>query len=192
MFVLLAVAISLPLWLLTLASKALLRSDGVFLFCTELLSMAPGKSGIFLRRGYYAMTLDRFAWDCQIGFGTTFSHLRVEIEPQVVIGRNCTIGRARIRHGAAIGSNVDILSGRRQHVATEPGVPVQFQAGQFTQLEIGANAWLGNSSVIMDDVGEEAVIGAGSVVVHAIPPFATAAGNPATVKKQRSPDLVAA
>ena len=52
--VLIAVLLTSPLWLLTLAGKAAFRSDGMFLFCTEFLSMAPGKTGIFLRRGYYA------------------------------------------------------------------------------------------------------------------------------------------
>jgi virginiamycin A acetyltransferase len=184
--VLVAAALTLPLWLPTLIAKHMLGSDGVFHFCTELLSLLPGKPGILLRRGYYALALDRCAWDCQIAFGTTFSHSRVEIYPHVIIGRNCTIGRAVIRCGVAIGSNVDILSGRRQHVLDRPGVPVQYLAGHFTQLDIGAYAWIGNSAVIMNDVGEGAVIGAGSVVVHAIAAHSTAVGNPAVVKKTRA------
>jgi virginiamycin A acetyltransferase len=184
--VLLAAALTLPLWLPTLIAKHIFGSDGVFHFCTELLSLVPGKPGILLRRGYYALALNHCAWDCQIAFGTTFSHSRVEIHPHVVIGRNCTIGRAVIHRGVAIGSNVDILSGRRQHILDRPGVPVQYLAGHFTQLDIGAYAWIGNSAVIMNDVGEGAVIGAGSVVVHAIAAHSTAVGNPAVVKNTRA------
>jgi acetyltransferase-like isoleucine patch superfamily enzyme len=184
--VIVAIALTLPLWLPTLIAKHVLGSDGVFHFCTELLSLVPGKPGTLLRRGYYVLALDRCAWDCQIAFGTTFSHSRVEIHPHVVIGRNCLIGRAIIRRGVAIGSNVDILSGRRQHILDRTGVPVQYLAGHFTQLDIGANAWIGNSAVIMNDVGEGAVIGAGSVVVHGIAAYGTAVGNPAVVKKTRA------
>jgi acetyltransferase-like isoleucine patch superfamily enzyme len=42
---------------------------------------------------------------------------------------------------------------------------------------------LGNSSVIMADVGDDTVVGAGSVVVHAAPPNSVVAGNPAVVKR---------
>ena len=64
-----------------------------------------------------------------------------------------------------------------------PEVPVQYRAGRFERMRIGANAWLGNSCVIMSHVGAGAVIGAAAVVVKEIPPGATAVGNPATVKK---------
>jgi virginiamycin A acetyltransferase len=85
-----------------------------------------------------------------------------------------------------IGSNVDILSGRHQHHSDDPTRPRRDQGGSFHAVHIGRNAWIGNSSVIMGDVGDDTVIGAGSVVVESISPWCVAVGNPAVVKKQRS------
>jgi acetyltransferase-like isoleucine patch superfamily enzyme len=50
-------------------------------------------------------------------------------------------------------------------------------------VRIGPHAWIGNSTHIMKGVtiGEGAIIGANSVVIHDIPPFCLALGNPAEV-----------
>jgi acetyltransferase-like isoleucine patch superfamily enzyme len=53
----------------------------------------------------------------------------------------------------------------------------------FTRIRIGRNAWIGNSAVVMADVGDNGVIGAGSVVVKPIPADSVAVGNPAMVNK---------
>lgn len=128
------------------------------------------------------MTLESFSLDCQVAFGTTFSHSSVIIGPEVVIGKNCTLGRVELCAGVALGSNVDILSGRHHHRPGSGG-PVQYQVGRFDRMRIGVNAWIGNSAVIMNHVGDGAVIGAAAVVVHEIPSHAVAVGNPALVKK---------
>jgi maltose O-acetyltransferase len=48
-------------------------------------------------------------------------------------------------------------------------------------ITIGADAWLGGGSIVLPgvSVGEGAVVGAGSVVTHDVPPGVTVAGNPA-------------
>jgi virginiamycin A acetyltransferase len=145
----------------------------------------PGKPGIFARRSFYLMTIDRCATDCHIGFGTTLSHSQVSIGPGVMIGHRCTVGNAVIGRDATIGSNVDILSGRRQHGCDRTDRPIQDQGGEFTQVRIDANCWIGNSAVVMADVGTDCVIGAGAVVVKPIPANAVAVGNPAVVKRTR-------
>jgi acetyltransferase-like isoleucine patch superfamily enzyme len=180
--VFIAVVLTVPLWI---GSRLMLNlgSERFFCTCSEILSMVPGLPGIFLRRGFYARALCECSTDCQIGFGTTFSHADVVIEPHVVIGNRCSIGCAVLRDGVALGSNIDILSGRYQHPVEGGDAPVQFRAGTFRRTEIGRSAWVGNSSVIMADVGAGCVIGAGSVVVTAIPAATVAAGNPAVVKK---------
>jgi maltose O-acetyltransferase len=46
---------------------------------------------------------------------------------------------------------------------------------------IGADAWLGGGSIVLPgiSIGEGAVVGAGSVVTHDVPPGVRVAGNPA-------------
>jgi acetyltransferase-like isoleucine patch superfamily enzyme len=122
-----------------------------------------------------------------IGFGTTVSHREVRIGRRVYIGHRCTIGRAVIGDDAVLGSNVDVLSGGRQHRFDDLDRPIQEQGGSFRQVRIGANSWIGNGAVVMNDVGDRCIIGAGSVVVHPIPDRTVAVGNPAVVKKSRIP-----
>ena len=109
------VALLAPLWLPACVERRLRLGEGWFCSPRELLSLVPGKPGIFVRRSFYRMTLDRCATDCHIGFGTTLAHPQVEIGPGVMIGNRCTVGKVTIGRDATIGSNVDILSGRRQH-----------------------------------------------------------------------------
>ena len=49
---------------------------------------------------------------------------------------------------------------------------------------IGSNVWIGSGAIILPGVsiGDDAVIGAGSVVTRDVPPGATAVGNPARVR----------
>jgi len=178
----LSVAITAPLWLLAKLS-VFVGKEGPFVSCGQLISMIPGTAGVMLRRGYYIMTLHHMAWDCGIGFGTWFSHAPVRIERGVSIGANCTIGICDIGRNTLVGSNVDILSGRKQHNYLDL-VRDTLHEGEFTRVIIGQASWIGNSSVIMSDIGKRCVIGAGSVVVSPINEYSVAAGNPArTIRK---------
>ena len=181
----LAVLVTFPAWGLACLARRCGMSDRFFLSCGQTLSLFPGMVGIFLRRGFYLMCVDKFGRDCCVEFGTYISHPEVSIGMGVYIGGRCTIGKCSIGDHALIGSNVDILSGRHQHRDDDPSVPRSAQGGSFTPIRIGANTWLGNSSVVMADVGDGSIIGAGSVVVKAIPSACVAAGNPAVVKRTR-------
>jgi acetyltransferase-like isoleucine patch superfamily enzyme len=61
--------------------------------------------------------------------------------------------------------------------------------GNTLPVHIESNAWIGDSAIICKGVriGENSIIGAGSVVVRDIPANAIAAGNPATVLKYLEP-----
>jgi acetyltransferase-like isoleucine patch superfamily enzyme len=176
--------ITAPLWLLARIERACGSSESLFELGSQLLSLVPGAPGIFLRRGYYAMTLDSFAWDCHLGFGTTLAHRQVIIQKGVYVGHRCTLGMLVLEEDVTIGSNVDLVSGRHQHSYSVPHLPVQKQARGFVQIRVGRNSWVGNSTVVLADVGRGCVIGAGSVVVEPVPPMSLAAGNPARVKRQ--------
>jgi maltose O-acetyltransferase len=57
-------------------------------------------------------------------------------------------------------------------------------------ITIGNNVWFGGHCVVLSGVtiGDNAVIGAGSVVTKDIPAGAVAAGNPARVLRYLSPE----
>jgi acetyltransferase-like isoleucine patch superfamily enzyme len=133
------------------------------------------------------MSLDSFGWDCTIEFGTWIAHRRVSIGRCVYVGGRCTLGMCSIGDHTLIGSNVDILAGRYTHRFDDLSKPICEQDHVFRQVRIGRNAWIGNSAVVMDDVGDDTIIGAGSVVVKPIPAGTIAVGNPCIVKKERFP-----
>jgi len=58
--------------------------------------------------------------------------------------------------------------------------------GTGASVRIGDGVWLGANSIVLPGVtiGERAVIGAGSVVVHDIPAWCVAMGNPCRVSKR--------
>ena len=52
-------------------------------------------------------------------------------------------------------------------------------------VTIGNGVWIGNNVVILGgvNIGDKAIIGAGSVVTHDVPAYSIAAGNPARIIK---------
>jgi glycosyltransferase involved in cell wall biosynthesis/acetyltransferase-like isoleucine patch superfamily enzyme len=182
-----ATVLTAPCWVPVKLEGALGGGEGWFTAGSELLSLMPGRLGIYFRRAFYRACLESAGDDCHIGFGTTIAHRRARIGRGVYIGNRCTLGQVDVEDHATIGSNVDILSGRHQHHFDDLDRPIQEQGRTFRTVRIGRNSWVGNSAVVMADVGSDCVIGAGSVVVSAVPDRSVAVGNPATVKKTRGP-----
>lgn len=54
-------------------------------------------------------------------------------------------------------------------------------------VSIGRNVWIGGGAIILPgiSIGDDAIVGAGSVVTRDVPAGATVAGNPARVTKQK-------
>lgn len=67
----------------------------------------------------------------------------------------------------------------------------QYPLDQENPLKIGHDVWIGYNTVILHEcteIGNGAVIGAGSTVTTNIPPFALAVGSPAKIVKYRFSD----
>jgi acetyltransferase-like isoleucine patch superfamily enzyme len=94
---------------------------------------------------------------------------------------NCSIGER-----TQIGSNVQILSGRRQHGRDEYGRLQGSEHGTFERISVGSDCWIGAAAVIMADIGDGTTVGAGSIVSRPIPGNSVAVGNPARVIKSAS------
>ena len=173
-----------PLWSLVRLLGHDETGTSVFITCGQLLSLIPGSIGAFARRAFYLMTLEDCARDVGVGFGTWFSKRKVQVGPRVSIGANCTIGSCTIGAGSLLGSNIDVLSGRHHHVREGEQTQIADAMATFSQIRLGANIWIGNRVLVMADVGDNAVVGAGSVVVRDIPADSLAVGNPAVIKQR--------
>ena len=163
-----------------LAACAIERRIGgeyVFGACGELLSLVPGYPGSMVRKAFYAATTSGCADRSYIAFGTLIAHRGTSIGNGVMIGPYGIIGTARIGDGAKIASRVSILSGRHQHDV--PDGQGATDAPVYSEVSIGAGAWIGEGAIIMANVGRRAVVGAGSVVVRDVPDGVTVVGNPA-------------
>jgi maltose O-acetyltransferase len=86
-----------------------------------------------------------------------------------------------------IGDRTQIGPGVQILTADHPRDPAIRAAGlEFGRpVRIGRNVWIGGGAIILPgvDIGDDAIIGAGSIVTRNIPAGATAFGNPARVRK---------
>jgi acetyltransferase-like isoleucine patch superfamily enzyme len=119
-----------------------------------------------------------------IDFGTFFSSPDVIIGKYVYVGANCIISSCVIEDDVIIGSGVHVAN-REMHRFDSVDMPIRLQGGRRNSIRIGPDAWIGNSSVIMADVGAHCVVGAGSVVTKPIEEWSIAVGNPAKIIRKR-------
>jgi acetyltransferase-like isoleucine patch superfamily enzyme len=165
----------------------------VYTFFAHSCATVPGGIGDYLRAAYYHMTLSGFALSSRISFGSFFAHPEARIGSGVYIGSYCIIGRAIIGDGTLLASGVQLLSGQHQHTRDSDGPA--FQGGEFVQVTIGRDSWIGAAAIVMADIGSRTTIGAGSVVTRPIPDDCVAVGNPARIIRGAgasgvSPELV--
>ncbi len=157
---------------------------------SQWVALLPGLVGQYLRRALLSCTLEACDPTCVIGFGTVFSRAGTTVGARAYVGPYCTIGLVQIQDDALIAAGVHIPSGPRTHGVGGSGA-IRDQAPELRCVSIGRGAWIGNNSVVMADVGDNSVIGAGSVVTRQIPPSVVAAGVPAQVLRPRSAETAA-
>lgn len=100
--------------------------------------------------------------------------VRISSAHEIVIGDNCMMA------GSTFITDAD-WHGTYDRVRT---------IGETGPVHIGENVWLGDHSTVCKGVtiGENSIIGAGSVVVRDVPPNVIAAGNPARVVRELDGD----
>lgn len=135
---------------------------------------------------------------CQIGEGTRIWHF-THLMPHCKLGANCNIGQnVFIASGVILGNNVKI----QNNISVYEGVTCDDDVflgpsmvftnvlnprssvnrrGQFLRTHVGKGATIGANATVVcgHDIGEYALIGAGSVVTKNVPPYALMIGNPA-------------
>lgn len=132
-----------------------------------------------------------FGYGSFVGFGCEFS--------------NCKIGKF-----CSLGSNIRVVSAThpvKGFISTHPAFFSDsywfhyVQASKFKEhltnedgfeCSIGNDVWIGDNVLILGGctIGDGAVIGMGSVVLHDVPPYTIVAGIPAKEIRKRFPDEV--
>jgi acetyltransferase-like isoleucine patch superfamily enzyme len=112
----------------------------------------------------------------------------IVVEDQANIGVNVEISsasRVRIGKKVLIAAYTYLVGG--DHLYDRVDVPVLEQGRTARGIDIADNVWLGTHVVVTDgsQVGRDAIIGAGAVVVGEIPEYAIATGIPAKVIRDR-------
>ena len=180
-----AYVVALPLYLGTRLLGLLFPTDLPFQMTSHFLSLWPGVPGNYVRRAFYRLILPRCGPDVCIEFGTILHQPTVELGRRVYIGTHCSIGESTIEDDVLLGSNVDIISGGQQHYFDDLDRPIREQGGRFRKIVVGPDSWIGNSSVVMANVGAQSIVAAGSVVVRDVERRSIVAGNPAALVRKR-------
>ncbi|HMB04547.1 MAG TPA: acyltransferase [Isosphaeraceae bacterium] len=153
--------------------------DELFLFWGQAFALVPGLPGKYLRKGFYRLTLQACSLDCDIGFMSYFSDRRTEVGRRVYVGFGVCIGVVSLGEGCLIGNRASIINGGDQHRLGPDGRLLPFDRTASRRVRIGQETWIGESAVIMADVGSRCVVSAGGVVASPIPDGCLVGGNPA-------------
>jgi acetyltransferase-like isoleucine patch superfamily enzyme len=139
-------------------------------------------------------------YGCSIGDNTKIGTF-VEIQKGAVIGRNCKISShsficesVTIEDNVFIGHNVTFINDLYPRATTKDGKLKGAKDWVCIPTIIKYGASIGSSATLMCGitVGENSLVGAGSVVTKDIPPDTVVIGNPARViRKIESPSKLA-
>ncbi|MBI1903232.1 MAG: acyltransferase [Planctomycetes bacterium] len=166
-------------------SAMVLGRNTAFASWSQALSLVPGLTGNYLRWAFYRMVLPRCGPGACLSFGTVFSHPTARVGRKVYVGVFCCLGDVTLEDDVLIGSHVSIPNGGQQHGIERLDIPIREQPGAWPHVTIGRDTWIGDRAVVLADIGDHCVIGAGSVVTKRIPDYAIAVGNPARVIRYR-------
>ncbi|MDD4979832.1 MAG: DapH/DapD/GlmU-related protein [Candidatus Omnitrophica bacterium] len=154
----------------------------------------PGYEGMILRRALYKMLFKKIGKKSII-----FSNAYLTHTYNISAGNCLAINSGAFidgRGGIEIGDNVligpHVFIGSSNHaVETTNGLPRIFVGHIPKMVKIGSNVWIGAHAVICPgaNIGDNSVIGAGSVVVSDIPDSVVACGSPCEVKKTQHKQL---
>jgi acetyltransferase-like isoleucine patch superfamily enzyme len=138
-------------------------------------------------------------YGCEIGEGTRIGAF-VEVQKNARIGCRCKISShtficegVTIEDEVFIGHAVTFINDMYPRATTERGEPQTEADWKVEHTVIRRGASIGSGVTILANlvVGERAIVGAGSVVVHSVPDRAIVAGNPARILRYLSEDDVA-
>jgi len=135
--------------------------------------------------------LSRFInlYGCEIGENTKIGAF-VEIQKNAKVGKNCKISShtficegVTIEDNAFVGHGVTFINDAYPRATTQEGELQTEKDWHVEKTLVKRGASIGSGSTVLSNVtiGENAIVGAGSVVTRDVPPNAIVAGNPAKV-----------
>ena len=125
---------------------------------------------------------------CGVYLDTEGANGYIEVGARAYLGTGCCLhGHQGLEIGedTLLAQNVTITP--FSHTFEDPAHPIIRQGGHCRRISIGRDCYLGMCVCVLysADIGEGAVIGAGSVVVKPVLPFSVAVGVPARVIRKR-------
>lgn len=117
-----------------------------------------------------------------------------KLNPKLIIGENVLMGRnttVLCADSVIIGDNAMFasycfISDENHGINLSSGIRYECQKIETKPVLIGKNCWIGEKVVVLPGVaiGDNTIIGAGSIVTKSIPANVIAVGNPARVVKK--------
>ncbi|CAH7394834.1 WenJ [Vibrio chagasii] len=130
-----------------------------------LTSRWSGYYGIVLRQAFYKKTLNKCGGNLKVFFGSYICYRSVVIGDNCTIEEFCVISNCSIGNDVIIAANVSLMSGKNHHdVDLLDKTFYETQSEVIERIKIGNNIWIGTHSVIMANIADGTVIGAGSVL----------------------------
>jgi len=145
-------------------------------------------SGVTLQVGRDArLRFGRWVW---IGHGTKIRchEGEVRIGDKTVVGQECTISayqHVSIGEQCILADRVMLID--FDHNVAEVDRPIRVQGIYKRDVRVGSNVWIGYGAQILRgvSVGDNSIVGAGSVVTKDVPANAVVGGAPARVIRMR-------
>lgn len=153
--------------------RRVLLGEGCFLDAHSLQGRIELGDDVWLSRGCYVVA---------------YRNAEVRIGERAYIGHRCLLyghGGIRIGCDALLANDVQLICG--DHTFARRDIPIRDQPGEQKPIVIGDDVWLGASAIVLGGVtiGQGAVVGAGAVVTHDLPPYSLARGVPARIVGER-------
>ncbi|MEW6184395.1 MAG: acyltransferase [Thermodesulfobacteriota bacterium] len=131
-------------------------------------------------------------YGCTIGDETKIGTF-VEVQKNAVIGKRCKISShtficegVTIEDEVCIGHNVTFINDKYPRAVTGQGSLKTDEDWQVETIVVKKGASIGSSATLLGNItiGENAIVGAGSLVTRDVPPNTIVAGNPARVLRK--------
>ena len=145
------------------------------------------------------MKLSRFInlYGCEVGDHTKIGAF-VEIQKNAKIGKNCKISShsfvcegVTIEDNVFVGHGVTFINDAYPRATNREGELQSEKDWKVQPTLVRKGASIGSGATILSNlvIGENALVGAGSVVTHDVPDNAIVAGNPAKLRRLIEPEL---